>query len=272
MYNLVQTGHLSRKESTGFASKYYKKRLKKIEGILHLPSQEITHEGIHALRVELKKMRALFELLRYSDKDFRFPKFFGPFKLLFKEAGDIRGAQVEQELLKKRMPDTPSKYLDQLQRLEKKKRRAVEKITPGTIAKIESQKSRITSHLDTVTENDVKSLLKKRAKQLSALMERSIFKEQDLHIIRKKLKGFYFIARTTYPNMSIPKPCNRLQTLFGTWHDNQVAIDHLRKAVFSSQFNQDEIKQLQKIKRELIENREKLFDQILSTYVLIERT
>jgi len=273
MYNLVQTGHLSKEEKSGHSLKYYAKRMKAIKKIMAIPAAEIAKEEIHTLRIEIKKIKALFDLIHCVHKNFELFAYFKPYEQVFRTAGEIRETQVELELLQKYLPDTPGKYLEQLRRRQEKKIKKIENLFLSGIAdKLMRHKKDIVAYLDSVSEKEVMIILKRKAADLNKLMVRSIFKEQKLHTVRKKLKNFYNIVHTTYPNMKIPKPCDRLQDLFGRWHDSQVAIDHLRKALYSSLFTQDEISHLQKIRHELLGNRERLFDQIISTYVLIKRT
>lgn len=271
MYNLVQIGHLSKKKRSGYAREYFKKRLKRIEEILHITQEEITKESVHELRLEIKKVKALFTLLRYSSSNFPANKYYRQFKTIFEKAGDIRTIQVEQELLKQYISDSSDRYLDQLQKLVREKSKALENIvTSDTVVKLKRTKKGIFSFLDKVSEKHVKQFLKKKSRKLVEITEGKIFKEQYLHILRKKLKGFYFMAKMKYPDMTIPEPWNKLLELLGKWHDEQVAIEHLRKAIYSSRFGQDEINRLYKVKREIMENRETLSDQIVATFFLIE--
>jgi CHAD domain-containing protein len=135
---------------------------------------------------------------------------------------------------------------------------------------LNGEKNEIVPFLNKVTEKRAHHFLKTNARKLNEILERGIFKERDLHKIRKKLKSFYFIAKITNENMTIPEPWNKLLELLGKWHDEQVAVEHLRKATYSSRFSQDEVNRLYVVKREITDNRENLFDQIVATYFLIE--
>lgn len=271
MYNLAQTGHLSKKERSGYASDNFKKRLKRIEEILRLKQEEITKESIHELRLEIKKVKAVFTLLAYINNNFPLHRYYRPFKTVFEKAGDIRTVQIEQELLKNYISDPSDRYLDQLKKLVEEKSNALgKKVRSHTVVKLKSSKKGILSFLNKISENQLKQFLKKKSGKLVRMIERKIFEEQYLHLLRKKLKRFYFIARMLYPDVTIPEPWNRLMELLGKWHDEQIAIEHLRKAIYSSRFSQDEINRLHDIKRKITDNREDLFDQIVATYFLIE--
>lgn len=270
MYNLAQKGHVSKKKRTGFAKKYFAKRLKAIISIIHA-KPVLTTEKIHELRLEIKKAKALFRLVFYTNDEFRRRKYFKPFKTLFDSAGPIRCVQVEQELLKKHIPNEKDKYLHQLSNVEiEQGKKLVALFQSNVVSKLKNSKKKLTPFLEAVSGEDVNRFLKKEAMKIVSLTDKKIFREQNLHVIRKRLKNFYFIAASAYDDMVIPDPWHKLLELLGDWHDSQVAIEHLRKAIYFSSYTQTEIDLLYGIKQELIITREKLFDQIASTYALIQ--
>jgi hypothetical protein len=270
MYNLVQTGH-TRKKQTGYAKKYFKKQVKVIHEILHRQPLGLAEDKIHELRMEIKKTKALFTMITYANSKFSKRKYFKPFRKLFDASGEVRCVQVEQELLKKYITDEQDKYIDHLRHEEIEKSKELEELIQSKIiSKLKGKNKKILPFIDAVAEKDIKTFLKKDAKKLSSLTERKIFRERDLHVIRKRLKNFYFIAKSAYSHIVTPDPWNKLLELLGHWHDSQVSIEHLRKAIYVSSYHQSEIDRLYAVKQELIVAREKIFDQISSTYSLIQ--
>ncbi len=268
MYNLAQTGR-SKKKSLGYAKKYFKKRVKQIrEILLNLPS-DFSAEKIHGLRIEIKRIKALLLLASHTTKNFNARKYFKPFKLIFEKAGDIRSIQIERALLEKYIPGNDDIYIQTLQKLELEKRKEMDEWTDKKNVFKGAQKG-LGPILNSIDEKHVNRFLKKEAGKLATLMEMEIFCEQNLHEIRTRLKNFYFIAKTTYPDLLIPEPWNKFTDLLGIWHDDQMTIEHLRKAIFSSQFGQPEIDKLYEVKQELVNKREALVDQIASTYMLLK--
>jgi hypothetical protein len=73
-----------------------------------------------------------------------------------------------------------------------------------------------------------------------------------------------------YPTGTVPEPWNRLLELLGEWHDDQAVIEHLRKAVYLSRFNQAEGNMLTKVKDEMIVHREDLLAKIVATFFSIQ--
>ena len=56
-------------------------------------------EGFHEMRVQIKQMRAYFNLLESLHCDFESKKHFQNYRLLFKQAGPVRDIHVQQTLV-----------------------------------------------------------------------------------------------------------------------------------------------------------------------------
>jgi CHAD domain-containing protein len=92
--------------------KYLLKRVTVISGFLEIPKESFTTETIHDLRVEIKKLHALFELLEHCHDNFKMKRLFKPFRHLFRQTGKVREIQVEEELLKMNFENNlPSNYM-----------------------------------------------------------------------------------------------------------------------------------------------------------------
>src|SRR5665213_3812375 len=79
--------------------KYFKKRWKLLFSHLRAFSEFGDTEELHRVRVEIKKMKALFSLVKNKSRANKFKKHFKPVQKLFEQAGKIRTAQVNLELL-----------------------------------------------------------------------------------------------------------------------------------------------------------------------------
>ena len=111
MSPVCKTSRTGTFESVKRLVKYFNKRSAAIDSILRRPRHKYTPEIFHELRVEIKKLNALFDLINFCATDFKRKKSFAPFKLLFQQAGKIRALQVEEEILHKHLADdSPSNY------------------------------------------------------------------------------------------------------------------------------------------------------------------
>ena len=94
---------------------YFRKQTEAVETILREPGHKYEPETFHDLRVQIKKLNALFHLVNFCAKDFKRKESFEPFKLIFKQAGKIRALQVEEEIIHKQLADNaPSNYINNI--------------------------------------------------------------------------------------------------------------------------------------------------------------
>ena len=78
--------------------KYLKKRKSAITFLLEKQQESFTPDTFHTLRLEIKKLNALFDLVNFCSKSFKQKKTFKPFKLIFssgrKNTGTSSGASL----------------------------------------------------------------------------------------------------------------------------------------------------------------------------------
>ena len=80
--------------------KYLKKRIQAIIALLKRPKRKYWQVTFHQLRIEIKKLDALFDLIDFCAKDFDRDKLFKPFEEIFQQAGKVRDLQIEKNLMK----------------------------------------------------------------------------------------------------------------------------------------------------------------------------
>lgn len=76
-----------------------RKRISRIKKQADALSRVCRQKDLHLLRIELKRLRALLRLLRYTDPEFPYFKVYQPFKVLFNRAGQLRFWQIQIKLL-----------------------------------------------------------------------------------------------------------------------------------------------------------------------------
>ena len=81
-------------------------------GLLFSKAQKTnTQTYYHQLRIEIKKLRALIDLIGHFDKKFKPNKALKPFHKIFESAGKIRELQLEESQMKKHYsPSTFTAY------------------------------------------------------------------------------------------------------------------------------------------------------------------
>jgi hypothetical protein len=120
-----------------------------------------------------------------------------------------------------------------------------------------------------ITRHDVTRYLHHEEKLLSRRLKRSVFREQELHPVRKDLKRFYL-------NMKIAGHENddleRLLDLLGAWHDRQQAFDHVIKTIYTGKLTGPESEPVSTIKNALAREKQDLFEKIAACYTSFEKS
>lgn len=247
--------------------RYFAKRVKKIEGFLKIEKEALVQETIHELRVEIKKINALLDLLTKVKKDFPAQKYSKPFNRLFKKAGKLRSIQVEFNLINSHFTEnTNSNYLHELHEIKHERRIEFEEFIGDNLSKeLNSAKKKIMRYLRKIRKRDIIRYFNTREREVMNLLKKKLFKEQCLHVIRKDFKQFYLNIKNITP-YKIDTGWAKILDLMGEWHDHQVAFDQLLKAIYSSELTTAEMERLQKIKSELLSEKNNLYEQVIAAY------
>jgi CHAD domain-containing protein len=216
----------------GKQEKYFRKRYQSLLSHLHAFYAFSDTEELHRVRVEIKKMKALFSLDEKKEKSKKFKTQFKPIKKVFSQAGKIRAAQVNLELLDRYgivngeiekeqtgiLIDQSEKFFPKIKFYEKKLRKQFSFFS-GKFYSIE------TPVLKKIFEKELNKLEKSFAIQVSG---------DKLHECRKQLK------RLTYANAVFGKKLvkkiklktsyvKKLEETIGKWHDTETAIELIAK-------------------------------------------
>jgi CHAD domain-containing protein len=245
--------------------KYFRKRTRNIDHSLNELKHSFVPENFHELRVEIKKMKALFKLISFFSKKFDRGHLFKPYKKIFKEAGNVRELQLEEEVLKtNKNAGFPEKYRRHLKELRLK----------GQITFCRSIDSQLLNELKR-SEKEVLALLKKGSKKMihnyahknwnktKKLVCRDKLMTNDIHKFRKKLKSLYYlkgIGRNKELKKEL-KPLKGLMETMGEWHDKLVMGQRLRK-IIPEEIKKRESKSLKELKMKLGKQRQLLFHKI----------
>ena len=247
-------------------TKYLKKREAAINFLLEKPTRAYTPDTFHKLRVEINKLNAFFELINFYSKDFKRKKTFKPFKLIFRQAGKVRELQVEEAMLRKYfLNDLLKDYRDSLKKLRLKEKEDFFSIANEKFAaRLKKAYREIVPFLAKADKKTVNSYMEKKRKKIEKILSQNTLQMPQAHILRKQLKKFHYNRKSLNlekQNMPHPKK-DILPELLGKWHDFQIIIRHLKKAMDTVGINPTEVSQLEIIKAEFSSDSELLFNKI----------
>lgn len=182
-------------------------------------------ETLHDIRVNVKRIKAILQLLKFSDSDFKAHKAFIPFRTIFRRAGEIRDPEVHAGLLlkfnvtgvKKLGSDKNSilTFIKDIAALKENARVQIKKIK---------------SMARKVSRKDLKKFLERQEKEIrSRLYPKPEMKE--IHKVRKAMKSLVYLAEI---DSLIPKKTiafyHKMEAAIGEFHDQQVVLGMLSDA------------------------------------------
>jgi CHAD domain-containing protein len=198
-------------------------------------------EELHKLRVEIKKLGALFMLLevcKWNKKDMKkFSKYFNPVKKVFKSAGKIRNAHINLQLINKFKTENSEFKNKQNEILQKQSNKFCNDMI-GFADTISKNHKQLLKCMYDVESKEILELYDKQFKRVN-----KIFKDYknsaELHNSRKEIKQLLYVYSIL--NKPLIKKINlntkyfdNLQETLGKWHDSEIAIGLLTSTGFSN--------------------------------------
>ncbi|MFV8326032.1 CHAD domain-containing protein [Flavobacterium sp. ZS1P14] len=249
--------------------KFSKKQKSAIRLLLQIPQQYCTPDTFHTLRLAIKKLHAVFDLTHFCAQKFKQKKTFRPYTLIFRQAGKIRELQVEAALLEKHFFfNLPKEYSADLKKtltteLEKFHFVTKCKLNPA----LEKNYQKIIPLLTKISKKKAQRYMDKKRVEIEKLLRQKTLKSKQIHQLRKQLKEFqYNESCLNYDQQSeLISNKNVLPELLGEWHDYQVTVTHLKKAINSGATTTNENNQLENIKTLFMLKRQLLHKKIKAT-------
>ena len=249
--------------------KYLEKRDRTINGLLETQQECYTPDTFHALRVEIKRLNALFNLVNYCSKEFKKKKTFKPFKRIFRQAGKVRELQIEESLLEEYFAfHLLPQYKDHLEKLLTRELEIFFLIKNNSLSQILSEKyQKILPLLTKASTKKANRYMNKKRTEIEKLIAQNALKNKQIHPLRKQLKEYqYNHTSLNYDQQNqLTTSKDILPELLGEWHDYQIIIKHLKKVIASGSVNPNESSQLEIIKASFIFENELLFHKINAT-------
>ncbi|MBK7302626.1 MAG: CHAD domain-containing protein [Saprospiraceae bacterium] len=239
-------------------------------GLLFSKAQKTnTQTYYHQLRIEIKKLRALIDLIGHFDKKFKPNKALKPFHKIFESAGKIRELQLEESQMKKHYSATTfTAYKLILKEQKVKHHEAFSELIKGSL--IEKQKKTINElkkSIKKIDEQKVEKYLHKKSQQINKLTALGVEDIADLHKLRKLIKTYSYnlkLIDQTDKEPILPLYSN-LPELIGQWHDTQTMLKHLNKIIKVYQISKRELNQLNKVMDQISTRSKELNEQIKSS-------
>lgn len=205
------------------------KRFDRLKKLLKSYPLDNDIETLHKIRVEIKKIKAINELVNNHVKGFHSHRMYVPLRDIFRVAGKIREPEVFYELLIRyeiegiadsRIPGSGTQ--DTLLR-------KFQQEIPHYIDVVKSQKKRLWKVLVKIKAKNVRRYVKEREAALR-LQLKGKWTKSALHKVRKTVKQILYLRETSRAlRNGSGSFLDKMQELIGQWHDVELLLSVLRK-------------------------------------------
>ncbi len=231
---------------------YFQLKLKEMKSNYTLALKEKDIDGVHDLRVALKRMRAFFNLVEAVNGEFKANKNFRNYKKISGNTGGLRDSQVQRKLL-----DDMNKILKldvngYENFLKKKEDESFERFLSFSqkepLERLKGSKKIITKALKNITgvhsETKAQGRLYNLKNNLILISSESDLKEEQLHRIR-------ILSKETHYTFEIIQQCfhiyvdrkdfikeiKKVHQILGKWHDYDICLLYLNDFLQSCGIN-----------------------------------
>ncbi len=268
---------------------YYIEQRKTFENQLEKVKQENDPEVIHALRLSVKRIRALYTYFWFLLDSKKSKKTLKELKVIYSPLGQIRDIQVHKSILdsfEKRLQFKFTKYRHYLTNLENKyHKELLNNISSFSLLTLEKLQKKTETIINKYTVEEIKEkaglLFDEKLELIKNLNKIPTNKEKNLHKIRRYLKeiryllGIFngYIPESNSMKVSLQRLKQIEQTL-GKWHDQVNAMafikDYLDSDKIKDKVQKEKLKMLlhsvKSYKHELLKRTELAFKYELEIY------
>ncbi|MCK4931296.1 MAG: CHAD domain-containing protein [Candidatus Aminicenantes bacterium] len=197
-------------------------------------------EGVHDMRVGIKRLRAYFNLIEWINPVFQAKQNLKPIRRLFKASGKIRDIHVQQELIRRWVTELDlemSEYYNFLKQKETEERKRFADFAKKKfdLKVFQSNWTLIQNVLSFISTEYIQFKSEERfnaqIEELIKFKEKENFVEDDYHAIRilsKETRYTLEVLQTCFPPKNIWTQLNetlrKVHQALGRWHDDDVSF------------------------------------------------
>lgn len=251
-------------KTTAKLRKYYSRQIDSIEAILQKPGHAYTPGDFHALRLGIKKIKAILTFLRFYDPDFNRDKYFKPFEALFKLAGEVREIHIQQTLLDqyKSDPLLEKYFADLASNLQHHQGAFGELIDAKLRKKVKLNAKKVDAYFQKAASRLMNKYLLDEQSRVDLLLKTEKLAKKDVHDLRKQIKNIYYLQKNFQPRDKRLVIADEFQEMLGKWHDDQVIAKDLLKGAQNHKLTSAEVKALMSLRKNILARASRLLTKI----------
>ncbi|SEO91308.1 CHAD domain-containing protein [Mucilaginibacter gossypiicola] len=182
-------------------------------------------EDLHHFRTGVKKLRALLILADSAEKSPGLEKRFKPVRKIFKQAGEIRNAYINQELGKAVGENTD--FMREQQQIMETATLAFNADKDQHRLRLRKTRRSILKRIRSVSKLHLTLYYYQQLESIATALNQLRF-DESLHTCRKQLKVLLYNYTLAGPELEISfneAYIDQVQEAIGNWHDNQLALE-----------------------------------------------
>lgn len=238
----ISTSKRSRKVTADKLLGYFDARHTAFLAALTAAKQHYAVEGVHQLRVEVKRLRAFYKLIERIAPSFASKPNAGPLRELYRAAGTLRDIDIFQAITVARLDRLDLReYFNHLKSVELEKRQRFDIVAVNfSESVLTGSRTKLRAALAASTDDQVRQRLNKRLRKLAAKLTKALERKQPghegLHAVRKLSKTLRYTldvwilchGKTPSSGTTAAK-LKQTYTALGEWHDHVVALESLKR-------------------------------------------
>lgn len=242
----------------------YLRQCRRVWTLLNKQPDDFTPEDFHMLRVAIKRIKVIMDIITASCSEFNGDKFFRPYKILFTQAGEVRELQLRDSMLKAYKPETALREYAikwQLQHTEAQ-RKFFDLLTAPFLKKLKQRQKKIIPFFESVSSKDAKRFLNRNRKDVESILQLETPEKEDYHKLRKKIKSLYYLQKLFRPAQKSMRLAEPFQELLGQWHDYWLVSNDLLKDAQNHKLEPTEVRALMSLQKKISNRAAALFEKI----------
>jgi len=188
-------------------------------------------EDLHRFRTGVKKLRAFLILADSATQGSGLEQRFKLVRKVFKQAGEIRNAFINQELGKVQ-PGGAAGLIQEQRRLMKNAAHIFKTHRGQHLDRLRKARCKLGKRVIPISSLHISLYYRQQLEAIAAILARHRF-DDELHTCRKQIKILIYNYQLVRPELDIPfneDYLEKVQAAIGDWHDNQLAIGLFSRA------------------------------------------
>lgn len=204
--------------------KYVSKRASNLKSLLVSAKYSDDPEILHQIRLEIKRLKAVLDLLHFGDPGFAAHKTFIPLRKIFRYAGKIREPSELRKHLIRFTTDTAVVTMISMAspNVIKNFRKSISGFVKD-VKKVERKVLKRSKHID-------QKILKDYLLSLHKTIKKDLYPKLNpftLHGTRKVIKELIYLSSLSRKQKNIPSFYTETENRIGQWHDKQLVLQLL---------------------------------------------